>query len=324
MFSVNLDKQPADNPGFKQMFAADALTLGVFFPIEAFELDEPRMRGQIELARQAEDAGFAALWFRDVPLRDPNFGDVGQIYDPWVYMGYVLAQTSRIALASGSIILPLRHPIHTAKAAASVDQLSQGRLVLGIASGDRPIEFPAFGKSLERRDEEFRENFHLLNVLMRQSFPIYDSLYGHLQGADLVPKPVANGIPLMVTGNSRQSLEWIAKHSDGWITYPRRLEQQLPLAQHWRELVEQECPGAFKPFTQSYYIDLSDNPDEPAQPIHLGHRLGRNHLINHLQRLQEGGINHVILNLKYGQRAADEVMAELAEYVVPRFPAHKV
>src|SRR5690349_25044424 len=120
------------------------------------------MRGQERLARHAQDLGFAALWFRDVPLRDPNFGDVGQVYDPWVYLGWIAAQTSAIALATGSIILPLRHPLHTAKAAASLDQLTGGRLVLGVASGDRPVEFPAFGVDFEQRDILFRENLRVI------------------------------------------------------------------------------------------------------------------------------------------------------------------
>ena len=130
---------------------AGRLSLGVFFPIEAFAGDTPTMRDQERVARRAEELGFAALWIRDVPLRDPTFGDIGQIYDPWVYLGWIAAQTCDIALATGSIVLPLRHPLHTAKAAASVDQLTQGRLVLGVASGDRPVEFPSFGVDFERR-----------------------------------------------------------------------------------------------------------------------------------------------------------------------------
>jgi luciferase-type oxidoreductase len=124
MLKPDRTASPADCVGFRRMFAPGRLTVGVFFPIEAFSGDEPTMRGQERLARHAEDLGFAALWFRDVPLRDPNFGDVGQVYDPWVYLGWIAAQTSAIALATGSIVLPLRHPLHTAKAAASVDRLS--------------------------------------------------------------------------------------------------------------------------------------------------------------------------------------------------------
>jgi alkanesulfonate monooxygenase SsuD/methylene tetrahydromethanopterin reductase-like flavin-dependent oxidoreductase (luciferase family) len=61
---------------------------------------------------------------------------VGQVYDPWVYLGWIAAQTSEIALATGALVLTLRHPLHTAKGAASVDRLSANRLVLGVASGD--------------------------------------------------------------------------------------------------------------------------------------------------------------------------------------------
>lgn len=319
MLQVNTSKLPTENPGFAKMFAPKHLTLGVFFPIEAFENDQPTMEDQIELAQLAERSGFSALWFRDVPLRDPNFGDIGQIYDPWVYLGYIAAQTKSIALATGSIILPLRHPIHTAKAAASIDQLSGGRLVMGIASGDRAIEFPAFGKDHEQRGEEFREHFAVFNRLLTEYFPSISSVYGNVAQADLIPKPLANGIPCLVTGSSRQSPEWTAKYSDGWITYPREISKQLAVVKQWYEQVEQQAPGVYKPFAQSYYIDLAENENEPARPIHLGHRLGRHQLIENLSALREGGVNHVIFNLKYGKRPAAEVMAELAEYVLPEF-----
>ena len=261
MLKVNKTARVNDSNGFKKMFAPGQLTLGVFFPIEAFERDEPTMRNQERLARRAEELGFAALWVRDVPLRDPSFGDIGQVYDPWVYLGWIAAQTRSIALATGSIILPVRHPLHTAKAAASIDQLSGGRLVLGVASGDRPVEFPAFGIDGDRRDALFRENLHVIREVLANEFPSIQSSYGTLFGtADLVPKPVAR-LPILVTGSSRQSLEWIAEHADGWITYPRALEQQAELAARWRAAVAAVAPGMFKPFAQSFYVDLTDDPD---------------------------------------------------------------
>ena len=91
------------------------LTLGLVFPIESYNGAVPQMKNQEELAQLAEISGFKALGFRDVPLHDPTFGDVGQMYDPFVYMAHIMNNTSSIALATGSIILPLRHPIHTAK-----------------------------------------------------------------------------------------------------------------------------------------------------------------------------------------------------------------
>ena len=302
---------------FQRMFAPGRLTFGVFFPIEAFPGDRPTMLDQVPLARRAEELGFAALWFRDVPLRDPTFGDVGQIFDPWVYLGFIAAQTQRAALATGSIILPLRHPLHTAKAAASVDQLSGGRLMLGIASGDRPVEFPAFGVDAEQRGDAFRENVRVIRQVLERSFEPVSSPYGALAGADVVPKPVRR-IPLLVTGSSRQSPEWIAQCSDGWITYPRPALQQARVARDWHEMVHQHSPGTFKPFAQSFYVDLSEDPNEPPTPIHLGFRSGWKALLDYTLGLRDAGVNHVAFNLKYGRRSARDVLDEIGHEVLPR------
>lgn len=318
MLKANKTASISDSAGFRRMFAPDRLSLGVFFPIEAFERDEPRMRDQAHLARRAEEFGFAGLWTRDVPLRDPNFGDLGQVYDPWVWLGWIAAHTSTIALATGSIIIPLRHPIHTAKASASVDQLTGGRFVLGVASGDRPVEFPAFGVDWHQRDVLFRENLALIREVLMEEFPDVRSNYGTMMGtADLVPKPVAR-LPILITGSSRQSLEWIAAHADGWITYPRDLARQAELVAKWRAAVEAVSPGLFKPFVQSLYVDLAEDPAEQPRPIHLGFRAGRNFLLDFLDELSGAGVNHIILNLKYGRRAADEVLEEIGGEVLPR------
>lgn len=324
MLTVTKDTTHYEHPGFRRMFQQDALTLGVFFPIESFEHDRPKMLRQREQVQLAEESGFAALWFRDVPLRDPTFGDIGQVFDPWVYLGYMTAFTRNIALATGSIILPLRHPVHTAKAAASVDQLSKGRLVLGIASGDRTIEFPAFGADHEHRGEDFREHIRYFDALLEEEFPNVSTGYGGLAGdADLVPKPWGGRIPRLVTGNSRQEIEWIVENSHGWITYPRTLTRQREVAAEWRRLAASISPNEFKPFAQSLYIDLDAQPDAPAVPIHLGYRLGRNALIEFLDALRAAGVNHVALNLKYGRRSAKVVLEEIAKYVLPQFPANQ-
>lgn len=88
----------------------------------------------------------------------------------------------------------------------------------------------------------------------------------------------------------------------------------------WRRATEEAAPGVFKPFAQSLFIDLSLDPDEPPRPIHLGYRLGRNVLVQLLTTLREIGVGHVVLNLKYGQRPASEVLNEVGEFVLPLFP----
>lgn len=321
MFKVDTTARVEDAPGFRRMFAARRLTLGLFFPIEAFQRDQPTMREQERLAVRAQALEFAALWCRDVPLRDPSFGDVGQVYDPWVYLGWIGAITRDIALATGSVVLPLRHPLHVAKAAASVDRLSRGRLVLGVASGDRPVEFPAFGVDIERRASLFREDFEAIRRVLETEFPVLQTSRGILTGAaDLVPKPMGR-LPLLVTGNSGQPLPWIAAHSDGWISYPRSIEHQSETVARWRAHVQEAAPGRFKPFAQSLYVDLDADPQLQPTPIHLGFKSGRNFLLRFLETLRGIGVNHVILNLKYGARPAAEVLEEIGTEVLPELAA---
>ncbi|MBU0822719.1 MULTISPECIES: LLM class oxidoreductase [Pseudomonas] len=308
-----------EHRGFRRTFTPGHLSLGLFFPLEAFDGDTPSMLNQVELAKRAEALGFSALWFRDVPLRDPGFGDVGQVFDPWVYLGYMAAHTSEIALGTASIAIPLHHPLHTAKASASVDQLSAGRLILGVASGDRPVEFSAFDVDPERRGEIFREHYEVIRRAHSTSFEPIRWSGGELQGADLIPKPTTQVIPMLVTGHSRQSLDWIARESVGWINYPRAPKMQRLIVEDWRLEVMKQCGSIYKPFTQSLYIDLSENPSTPPTHIHLGFRLGRVHLRALLEALEEIGVDHVILNLKYGKRPAAQVIEELGAHLVPQF-----
>ena len=308
-------------PGFRRSFQPGKLTLGLFFPIEAYEGDIPTMRNQVALALQAERAGFASLWFRDVPLRDPTFGDVGQIYDPWTYLGYLAGQTRDIALGTAAIVVPIRHPLHLAKAAASIDQLSGGRLLLGVASGDRPVEYPAFNVESHSRGERFVEHLEVMRKSLSTQFEPIRWSEGELRHADLVPKPSGQSIPLFITGSSRQTLQWIAREADGWISYPRALDKQRDIVRLWHETVREQAGDAFKPFSQSLFIDLTHDPDTAPTPIHQRFRLGRNALLEMLHTLQSFGVNHVMIQLKYGQRPAQEVLDELAEFIVPQFPA---
>ncbi|MDI3328690.1 MAG: LLM class oxidoreductase [Alicyclobacillaceae bacterium] len=307
------------HPGFRRIFAENRLTLGLMLPIEAYEGDLPPLERGIERIRRAEELGFRALWFRDVPLRDPEFGDTGQVYDVWVYLGYVAAHTHSVTLGTASVVITLRHPLHVAKAAASVDRLSGGRLVLGVASGDRPVEFPAFCVEIDDIPERFRESFFYLQRALEEEFPVIDSPLGRLRGADLVPKPLLGSIPLLITGQSGQTPEWIARHGDGWLYYPRHPLFLERLIRRWREWAAEGEPGVFKPFAQPLPLDLAEDPDTPLEKSRMGIRVGRHGLVEHLEHLRRIGVNHVIIGLKGSRRPVDEVMEELAEEVLPRF-----
>ncbi|MEM8995023.1 MAG: TIGR03571 family LLM class oxidoreductase, partial [Acidobacteriota bacterium] len=254
------------NRAFETVFRPGRLSLGLVVPIEHYpESPAPSMTRHLERAQLAEELGFSALWLRDVPFNVPSFGDAGQLFDPFVYLGLLSGQTRRIALGVASIILPLRHPAHVAKAAASADALSGGRLLLGVASGDRPEEYPALGVPFDERDALFRESYDYIRQAARDA-PRFGNAFGDLPGGmDLLPKPSSGRLPLLVTGSSRQTPDWIARHGDGWMVYPRGLDAQARVVREWRERVA-AAGDVDKPVMQPLYIDLVDEPSTPPQP----------------------------------------------------------
>lgn len=307
------------NQGYNRTFRLKRLSLGLVVPLENYaQGPTPTMTRHLERVQLAEQLGFAAVWLRDVPFNVPSFGDAGQMYDPFVYLGLLAGRTKQIALGVASIVLPLRHPAHVAKAAASVDVLSDGRLILGVASGDRPDEYPALNIPFDERGARFRDSFDYIKR-MSENMPAFENSYGSPHdGMDMLPKPTACKLPLLITGGSQQDPDWIAGHGDGWITYPRSIAAQADIISDWRTRIEAVGEPA-KPAVQSLYVDLAKDPQAPPQPIHLGFRLGSNHLRAYLKSLEEIGVNHVALNLRFNQADTEETMKRLADDILPDF-----
>jgi len=307
------------NKGYNSVFRLGQLSLGLVVPIESYALGAvPTMTSHVERVQLAEKLGFSAVWLRDVPFNVPSFGDAGQTYDPFVYLGLLAGQTKRIALGVASVILPLRHPAHVAKAAASADVLSGGRVILGVASGDRPEEYPALNLSYGDRGERFRESFEYIKR-MSEVAPVFDNIYGKPHsGMDMLPKPVSGKLPLLVTGGSQQDTNWIAQNGDGWMIYPRNIGMQTQIVRDWRSQIEATGRPS-QPVMEPLYVDLVEDPDTPPLPIHLGLRLGTKHLKTYLKSRQEIGINHVALNLRFNKVDIETTLKRLADDVLPEF-----
>jgi luciferase-type oxidoreductase len=305
------------NRGYDGIFKPGRLSVGLVVPIESYpDGPVPSIEQHIERVQLAETLGFAAVWLRDVPFNVPTFGDAGHVYDPFVYLGALAASTSKIALGVASIVLPLRHPAHVAKAAASVDQLSAGRLVMGIASGDRPEEFPALNIPFASRGELFCESYDYIRS-MSEPQPRFANAQGCVSGGmDMLPKPTGGKLPLLVTGSSQQDANWIAENADGWMTYPRPVNQQARFIDDFRDRIA-DAGVNDKPVMEPLYLDLAVDPDEPASPIHLGYRMGVNTLVDYLESRQAIGVNHVALNLRFNRAAPEDTLHQLAEHILP-------
>lgn len=306
----------SDHRGYSQVFQPDHLTLGLIAPLEGYpNAPWPTLNDHVAAVRLAEDAGFAAIWLRDVPFYDPSFGDAAQVLDPLVYAGWLAATTQRIAIGTAGIVLPLRDPLLVAKQATSLDRLTNGRFILGLSTGDRPSEFAAFGADIENRAERFRDAIAIIRAVTERGFPQHRSqFYGVLDGTlDMLPKPTAPRLPMLAIGRAGQDLDWLAQNTDGWVWHlsnPHRLPDVIA---SWRTGGGKQ----FRPYGYGTMFDLLIDPDAPLELTRFGMRAGRKALIEHWKRQRGEGVNHVALNMKPLQRPFAEAADELGTYVLP-------
>lgn len=310
---------PTLNRAYNTVFRLQKLSIGLVAPLEAYEVGaEPTMAEHLKMAQLAEELGFSALWLRDVPFNVPSFGDPGQMFDPFVCLGVLAGATRRMALGVASVVLPLRHPAHVAKAAATADVLSDGRLLLGVASGDRPEEYPALGASFPDRGARFRDSIAYIRAV-EQNQPRHTNDFGTLSGdIDMLPKPTAGRVPLLITGGSQQSPDWVAENGDGWMTYPRGAAAQARVIADYRRRVL-KAGGPDKPVMQSLYIDLVSDAESEPRPIHLGFQSGTAFLRQYLEEIRTLGVNHVALNLRFNRADIPATLKRLADELLPAF-----
>jgi alkanesulfonate monooxygenase len=180
------------------------------------ELPDPE--GLLAYASRAEELGYESLWVWDHILLgvEPHF----PILESLTLLTAVAARTRHIKLGTGVLVLPLRNPVVLAKTLASLDQISKGRLILGVATGWYEREFDAVGIPFKRRGEIMERNLEILTRLwqedeVRGAYPPHN-----LRSAVQFPKPVQKPRPpILIGGYVDIVLKRAAVRGDGWLTY---------------------------------------------------------------------------------------------------------
>lgn len=309
-----------NHEGFKRTFKNHKLTLGLSLPFDSKNKEHIDFNEQVKFAQQAERLGFTSLFVRDNPLYSPHLGPVTENYDPFVFLTYLSAFTSKIALGTSSIVATLRHPIHLAKSAASLDLISNQRLLLGMATGDRAFEFPAFKVDESALTERYQTTIQSLRALWQSHSPqISNSIFELYEDSGLQVLPKHRTIPMFGTGYSRQSISWLQQHMDGWLFYAQPFQDQKKLVEAWHSGTDR-----FKPFMNILMIDLSQNPNETVKPIKGGFRTGRKNLLQILKAYESINTNHIILRFTNDDRDIEALIEEVGTYITPHFPAHTI
>ncbi|MBW2426913.1 MAG: LLM class F420-dependent oxidoreductase [Deltaproteobacteria bacterium] len=183
-----------------------------------------------EVARKAEECGFDSIWVPEhlvFPAEMPQYPYVEsapsphpgtRLYDPWVSLAFVAAATTKLRLGTHVYILPLRHPLVTAKAVATLDILSGGRALLGAGVGWLAEEFALAGQRFERRGARTDEIIEILRQLWSDRVIEHHGEFYDLAPLRFEPKPVQSPLPILIGGEAPPALRRAARLGDGWIS----------------------------------------------------------------------------------------------------------
>jgi alkanesulfonate monooxygenase len=178
----------------------------------------PDAAALIDYGVRMEELGYESLWVWDHILLgvDPHF----PIIDSLSLLTAVAARTKTIKLGTGILVLPLRNPVVLAKTLSSIDQISNGRLVLGMAAGWYKREFDAVGIDFHKRGKIMDQNLEILTRLWTEDMVEGEYPPHNLRNAVMFPKPVQQPRPtILIGGYVDRALKRAAVSGDGWLTY---------------------------------------------------------------------------------------------------------
>ncbi|MCC7367660.1 MAG: TIGR03619 family F420-dependent LLM class oxidoreductase [Chloroflexi bacterium] len=248
---------------------------------------------------QAERLGYDSLWTIDHVISPvANAAQFGLLYDPLVVMGYAAAITERIQIGVSVLVLPYRHGVLTAKMVASLDDLSNGRIVLGVGAGWNAEESRILGLPFDERGPMTDEYIAIMRELWANPAAKFDGRYTRFSDVEFRPRPAqAGGPPIWVGGSSRAALRRTVEHGDAWHPINRTPAQLREGKADILKLCERF--GRATPPTLTLRIDarvvLDDQPY--PKPAHAGHVLAGtpSELVDQIAELREIGIEHLSL-----------------------------
>ncbi len=283
----------------------------------------------VGLAKRAESLGYDAAWVGDSVLAKPRF-------EPLVTLSAVAAATDSIELGTAVYLPVLRHPIHVAHATATLDQLSGGRLSLGVGVGIRPSEreeMRQLGIDDESRGARLNEALSVISSLWEGTEVDFDGEFYQLENASIGFGP-ARKPPIYVAsaafdpakGFPRTIRQRLLEHGDGWLPIAKPPETYAGGLTHIRELLA-EAGRPPESITPGYYLDVVV-ADSEAAAIEEARTFYHNYYGEQVNYQSDGTLSDEDVRKRCVVGTRETVEETLTEYVesgverfVVRFPA---
>jgi probable F420-dependent oxidoreductase len=277
--------------------------------------------------QKAEALGYDSLW-----VQEQIVGDV-PILEPVTLLTYVAALTSRVRLGTSVMLTVLRNPVQLAKSLSSLDQMSQGRLAVGVGIGGHVPE-SIFGYPSEHRVRRFVEGLQVMKALWTESKATVTGTYWQFKDVSMEPKPVQKPYPPIWFG-ARQApaLKRAVQHGDGWMgagsSSTADFVQQYGQLQRFLEEAKRD-PATFA-ISKRVYLAVDNDRNRAAQRLRtwfgvryknadMASRVAvwgsKAECLDQLGELVKAGAQHLMLNpvfdeMEHVELLAQEIMPQL-------------
>lgn len=280
----------------------------------------PRYRDIRRMAQRAEAHGFDSIWFYDHLLYRARGEPTRGIWECWSMLSALAEATERVQIGTLVVCNSFRNPALLAKMAHTVDEISDGRLILGLGAGWNKPEYDAFGYPFDHVVGRFEEAVQIIRPLLREGRTSFHGTYYHVDDCEITPRgPREAGPPLMIGASGPRMMRLTARYADLWNTaYTGRPETfEEPLAKFRAATVEvgrepdsieatalanvvfgdaAESPG----FKDGWMAWMSGTPEELARDMKSYEAMGTAHLMLHCH--------------PYGEETFDALVAALDWY----------
>lgn len=249
------------------------------------------------LGRLLEERGFASVYLTEhthIPVEHtphPSGQDLPVFYkrtlDPFVALSAIAAATSKLRLGTGISLVAQRDPLVTAKAIASLDWMSGGRVELGIGAGWNVPEAENHGVPFDRRFKMMREHVEAMRALWTDEVASFDGEFVSFSRVWSWPKPVQDPLPVLIGGHGPHAIDRVVRYADGWMPM---VEEGL--AERVSEL------RARRPDARVVFFGARQQPDA-------------------VERLAEAGVDECLFLIKTGPPDVIEASLDRAASLLP-------
>ena len=270
------------------------MKIGLMLPLAHGETDGWATLRPMAVA--AEEHGLDSMWGADHLIFREN-GETEGIHECWTLLTAVAAITSRVEIGPLVLALPFRNPALTAKMAIELDEISGGRLILGVGCGWHQPEFDAFDFPFDHRVSRFEEGLEILMPMLRGESITFEGRYHSARDAIALPPPVRDGgPPVLIAGKQPRMLDLVARHAHqwnaAWFGDPREADElRTRLRNLGRALDAADRDPSTLTTTAGIFVAFDGAGDDvPARAI----RGSTQEIADALARYDELGISHLI------------------------------